>query len=207
MSKKTEKLLHHRTFGEFTKFAEEFKNESDRAAVIVGTAQLDLLLFQLLDSTLLPVASGKDELLEGDSPLATFSSRINICFRLGLIEAEFARALHLVRRIRNSFAHEVSNSTLDTGSHRDRVRELTVPFASNWALRKILEDFFDDSSSSGAKFRACIALMSLRLDGAIQRSNRFSTSDTVTLLPPDQKITDQLEDSTTYNTSAVKESL
>lgn len=194
MSKKTkEKLRHHRTIEEFQTFANEFKSESDRAAVILGTAQLDLLLFQLLDSTLLPVTNGKDELLEGDSPLATFSARINACYRLGLIEAEFARALHLVRRIRNSFAHEVSSATLDAGAHRDRVRELVAPFAANWGLREMLEQFFDNDESTGARFRACIALMSIRLDSAIQDGKRFSDEHAATMLPPDPDETDTAE--------------
>jgi hypothetical protein len=194
MSKKTqEKLRHHRTIEEFQTFANEFKSESDRAAVILGTAQLDLLLFQLLDSTLLPVTNGKDELLEGDSPLATFSARINACYRLGLIEAEFARALHLVRRIRNSFAHEVSSATLDAGAHRDRVRELVGPFAANWGLREMLEQFFDNDESTGARFRACIALMSIRLDSVIQDSKRFSDEHAATMLPPDPDETDTAE--------------
>jgi hypothetical protein len=193
--KKTErKVLHHRTQKEFKVFADEFKSESDRAAVILGTAQLDLLLFQLLDCTLLPVTGSKDELLEGDSPLATFSARINVCYRLGLIEAEFARALHLVRRIRNSFAHEVSSATLDAGAHRDRVRELIVPFASNWAFRLILDEFFDGGQSTGAKFRACVALMSIRLDGAIQRGERLSGANAQALLPGEREDTEPVDE-------------
>ncbi len=188
MGKKSEaKIIHHRTVEEFRTFAEEFKNESDRAAVILGTAQLDLLLFQLLDCTLLPVTGGKDELLEGDSPLATFSSRINICYRLGLIEPEFVRALHLVRKIRNSFAHEVSSATLATGAHRDRVRELIVPFANNWGLKDIRDGFFGGDESPGTMFRACIALMSIRLDGAIQHTQRFTANRATSLLPPDRE--------------------
>lgn len=181
------KVKRAKTVKEFELFAKEFKEESDRAAVILGTAQLDLLLMQLLESTLLPVTSGKDELLDGDSPLATFSSRINISYRLGLIDAEFARALHLVRRIRNSFAHEVTSASLDSGSHNDRVRELVGPFASNWALPYILETYFDNQASTGAKFRACIAVMCIRLDGALEWQQRFSSSHALTLLPPDRE--------------------
>src|SRR5438128_2585584 len=93
-------------FAEFKRFAEDFKSESDRAAVILGAAKLDMMLFQILQARLVSCATGKDELLEGDNPLSTFSARINVAFRLGLITSELARALHLVRRIRNSFAHE-----------------------------------------------------------------------------------------------------
>ena len=168
------------------KFASEFKKETDRAAVILGAAQLDLALFQLLDAHFLPVTSGKDELLDGDSPLATFSARINICYRIGLIDAEVARALHLARRIRNSFAHEVSSASLDSGSNRDRIRELISPFAQNWALQTLIEKYFDGHETPGAQFRACIALLSLRIDGAVEIAKRVDSSRAMGILPPDK---------------------
>src|SRR5207245_1162083 len=68
----------------FYRFAEEFAAESDRAAVILGAAKLDVWLLQILQARLLPCSSGRDELLEGDFPLGTFSARINMCYRLGI---------------------------------------------------------------------------------------------------------------------------
>ena len=105
----------------FSQFVEEFRDESDRAAVVLGAAKLDLVLYQILQAYLLPTTTGKDELLDGDSPLGTFSSKINISYRLGLLASSFARALHLVRKIRNAFAHDVSGCSLTTGAHSDRV--------------------------------------------------------------------------------------
>ncbi|MDP3830347.1 MAG: hypothetical protein Q8Q47_03695, partial [Ignavibacteriaceae bacterium] len=98
----------------FYEFVNEFIAESDRAAVILGTAKLDFLLYQILTKYFIPVAGSSDDLLEGDSPLTTFSSKINICYRLGIIDTQFARTLHLIRKIRNSFAHEISGCNLDT---------------------------------------------------------------------------------------------
>jgi hypothetical protein len=112
----------------FEEFFNDFKAESDRAAVILGAARIDLGLYHLLQHTLPPNTSRSDELLEGDSPSPTFSLRINICYRLGLIDAELTRSLHLIRRIRNIFAHEASGSSLDSGSHRGRIRGLRTPF-------------------------------------------------------------------------------
>lgn len=185
MSKK--KIQHRIGFEEFRKFANDFKQESDRAAVILGVSQLDILLYQLLEGFMLPNPTGKDELLEGDSPLATFSSRINICYRLGLIDTEFARALHLIRRIRNSFAHEVSSVSLDAGAHKDRIRELVAPFVNNWGLASMIENYFNNEQTPSAQFRAVIALISLRLDTAIAEICRVKSPITATLLPPDKE--------------------
>lgn len=49
----------------FREFVTEFSGESDRAAVILGAAKLDYLLYQILQKYLIPNASGRDELLEG----------------------------------------------------------------------------------------------------------------------------------------------
>jgi hypothetical protein len=160
----------------FTSFVEEFKDESDRAAVILGAAKLDALLGQILDRHLLPSLSSNDELLEGDSPLATFSSRINISYRLGLIDAHFAKSLHLVRRIRNSFAHEISGVSLQTGSHSDRLKSLIIPLHDIPFFSFFRNHFFGDSNNS-SNFRACLALMAARLEGRLEDTKTVSPDE------------------------------
>lgn len=62
------------------------KEENDRAVVIVGAANIDDLLRNLVERSLLPPMNKKqDELLNGYSPLSSFSSKINLCYRLALI--------------------------------------------------------------------------------------------------------------------------
>lgn len=113
--------------GEFFK---EFVTESDRAAVILGAAKLDLQLYQLLFKVLLPNASSRDDLLDGEGPLSMFSAKINMSYRLGLIDSHLARSLHLIRKIRNAFAHEVEGCKLESGSHKERVKQLIAPLES-----------------------------------------------------------------------------
>lgn len=170
---------------EFRRFTDEFKTESDRAAVILGTAQLDILLYQLLGGFLLPNPGSRDELLDGDSPLSTFSSRISMCYRLGLIDAEFSKALNLIRKIRNSFAHEVSGVTFETGGHRDRVRELVAPFISSNSFRHLVSEYFEGSDKPADQFRAVVASLCLRLNGAIERVERIDYYSITSILPSD----------------------
>ena len=176
----------------FVRFAEEFAGESDRAAVILGAAKLDLLLQQILEAFLLPSPSGRDELLEGDSPLATFSARINVCYRLGIITANFARCLHLIRRIRNSFAHESTGVSLDSGAHADRVRELTVMFQQHGAFCWLLDDFFKKPFTPSKNFRAAVALLCLRLEGRFEDTQTITPTDMRDIIPPawDEKFGD-----------------
>jgi hypothetical protein len=144
-------------------FVTEFKEESDRAAVILGAAKLDALLQQILDRYLRPSLSNSDELLEGDSPLSTFSSRINACYRLGLITPEFAKALHSIRRIRNSFAHELSGASLASGPQYDRLNSLLLPFRPLHFFHEFREEVFGAESTPSADFKVCLALLAGRL--------------------------------------------
>lgn len=162
----TETVAHneHFNWGHFRKFVDEFKDESDRAAVVLGAAKLDSLLQQILDRHLLPSLSSSDELLDGDSPLATFSSRINASYRLGLVTAEFAKQLHLIRRIRNAFAHETSGCSLEHGPHADRLKSLLLPFLPLPFFKKFKEEFFGESKTLGSSFKACLAIMAARLE-------------------------------------------
>lgn len=150
---------------EFKAFAAEFLNETDRAAVILGAAKLDILLYQVLQRYLVPDTSKSDDLLDGDSPLGTFSAKITACYRLGLIDKQLARSLHLVRRIRNSFAHELSGISLNSGAHRDRVRELVGPFKALKGFDDFLDSYFKDKPGPCGEFRAVVATLSLRLAG------------------------------------------
>ncbi len=158
----------------FEAFVKEFKGESDRAAVILGAAKLDALLAQILDRFLLPSTGSSDELLEGDSPLSTFSSRINACYRLGLISAQFAKSLHLVRRIRNGFAHELSGCSLDSGSHSDRLRSLLAPLRPLPFFASFRDHFFGEVTPS-AEFKACLAMMAARLETRLFNTEPVST--------------------------------
>lgn len=120
MAKKNIDLLHD--------FEKEFQGESDRAAVILASAKLDQLLHLALTKKLLACPNAQDDLLRTDGPIGSFSSRIILAHRLGLIDDDFAKTLHLLRKIRNDFAHESVGAKLISGSHADRVRALFLPF-------------------------------------------------------------------------------
>ncbi|MDQ6827792.1 MAG: hypothetical protein M3081_02890 [Gemmatimonadota bacterium] len=103
----------------------EFARESDRAAGIVVAAMLDEALRLLLAKRILPPVKKERNLLDGHrAPLGTFSARIDAAQQLGLISRFFARDLHLVREIRNAYAHQVVECTFERPDIRDRVEAL-----------------------------------------------------------------------------------
>ena len=138
--------------------------ETDRAAVILGTSNLDILLYQILQKYLLPCASSGDDLFEGDGPLSTFRSKIDLSYRLGLIDGACSRALHLIRRIRNDFAHEVSTVALNTGTHRDKVRSLVAKFEGYAPYQGLKEGFFKGKEAKpGDEFRVVVTVILIYL--------------------------------------------
>src|SRR5262245_52021169 len=101
----------------FDEFADELMQERQpRALVILASAQIDYQIRSLLEEFLWPKASkpsAPDELFDGDNPLSSFSSRIKMCRRLGLLDDRLAGALHNLREIRNQAAHWISFGVAD----------------------------------------------------------------------------------------------
>ena len=106
-------------------FCKEFEKESDRACVILSAAMLDQALETLLKAYLVSTSSKEDDFLEGIyAPISSFSAKIDLSFRIGLISAKFCRDLHLIRKIRNEFAHSITNCDFQNESIHRRVLEL-----------------------------------------------------------------------------------
>jgi hypothetical protein len=107
---------------------QEFAADTARGGVLVGAAACDRFLELLLKAFMAPSPTAGDPLFDTERPLSSFSARIDLAFRLGLVEAGGARALHLLRRIRNSFAHETHAARLDAQPFRDQAGELVRLF-------------------------------------------------------------------------------
>ncbi|MEL6106595.1 MAG: hypothetical protein AAFU85_11180 [Planctomycetota bacterium] len=90
-------------------FQESIKLESTRAKVILSGCYLDELLRKLLAINLAPSSNKEDSLFDGArAPLGTFSAKIDIAHRMKLIPDATLKSLHDVRKIRNSFAHDIA---------------------------------------------------------------------------------------------------
>lgn len=115
-------------------FDNEIKNTTDRSCIIVAAAYLDDLLRLLLEAFLVKGGKVKDsDLYDGNGPLSTFSSRIKLSYKLGLISEYECVEIEKVRKIRNSFAHQVLITSFDNDKVRGIVfqmkpkRELLPP--------------------------------------------------------------------------------
>lgn len=170
----------------FDEFIDQFKSESDRAAIILATAKIDYSLFQLISCYLIPSTTKKDELLDPDEngPLSSLSARIGLSYRLGILDAEFARALNLVRKIRNEFAHEVSNARLDSPPHRDRIRELIKLVSGTDMFEDVKEIYFYDKAGPQADCFTALTILAVRLDTLYHKVKPIRNAKGYPIIPP-----------------------
>lgn len=111
----------------FLQVSSELRAETDRGAIILAFAWIDEELTRSLKKFFRPSAhaAGKaDELFGAGRPLGDAATKIDVAFRLGLLQEDTYKSLHLLRRLRNDFAHLAPHLTLETDSVRDRVRTL-----------------------------------------------------------------------------------
>ena len=94
----------------------DLEGESDRAAAVLGAAYLDELLEQLLVHACVTPTAG--------SAQRNFYSRIEATYAMGLIPEMIRDDLHILRELRNRFAHKSEYRTLSQASAKELLMRL-----------------------------------------------------------------------------------
>jgi hypothetical protein len=97
-----------------SRFLGELQRESDRGLALVGASVIDDKLSAILKSFLVDCKARSKLLDEPSGPLGTFSSRIDACLSMGLIEQFEYDEVTLIRKVRNAFAHGLHGTTFQT---------------------------------------------------------------------------------------------
>lgn len=170
----------------FTTFIYDFLNESDRASVVLGAAKLDSLLEKLLESYLLPFDSkrDRDDIFSFNGPLGTFSSRIQMVYRLRILDEDYFKTLLLIKKIRNDFAHNISSLKLDEPPISDLVMEITNPLMEFKSLQSFKDDLLTGFNDYSANFRTVIALVIFMLEHLSNNITDFHSGEPFPLLFP-----------------------
>jgi hypothetical protein len=90
---------------DISRFVKELQDETDRGLPLVGAALIDEKLLRTLESFFVEGKSANKLLSAPNAPLGTFSSRIEACYSLALIDRFEYQETGLIRKIRNEFAH------------------------------------------------------------------------------------------------------
>lgn len=148
------------------------RNESDRGCAIIGLATTDVLLGDLIKAAM--VEGAPNELFESQGACSTLSGKVDIAYALGLISADDRRDLHLLRKIRNEFAHAIDHE-LDCDDSRisNWIRELRIP-----RLFKDTPMLQCDNVTTRYRFELTIAVMNLTLCDFRKREVRRPPSPT-----------------------------
>jgi len=105
-------------------FWTEAKESTDRAFAILTGSILDELLTLMLCAFSIDENQIKDRLLDPGRPLGTFGSKIDACYFFGMISEKDKLALHLIRKIRNDFAHKLLNLSFEDDVIKSRIHTL-----------------------------------------------------------------------------------
>lgn len=168
-------------------FLQQFIGMSDHVAVIVATAKMDDLLGAAIRERLLPCAEKKDEFLDSERGIGTFSNRIVMGYRLGILDASLARALHIFRRIRNDFAHAYEGQTLEAAPHKQRISELARGFdylPNMVSLRNTFRELVPELSVTRVHFLIAATDVIAKCELAITLVQRIDSTAATTIKYP-----------------------
>ena len=98
--------------------------ERGRGAVLVGVARVDAALEHLLQAVMTPPPSKGDGLFLPERPLGSIGAKVALASRLGLICESVERALNVLRKLRNAFAHSAESASLADPAHSSRLAEV-----------------------------------------------------------------------------------
>lgn len=122
----------------------ELLKESDRAVCVLAAAYLEELLGECIRKSLIAPHNPKEDWLLNRT-LSSLRNKIEMCYRLGLIDEKTVQALHEIRKLRNDFAHNTflqgslrvgaakkraSLPDLESPHHRNRINRI-VQFAKD----------------------------------------------------------------------------
>ncbi|WP_159069186.1 hypothetical protein [Burkholderia metallica] len=172
---------------DYVKIVRSLLGESERAAVVLAAARLDVELENAIKHVLMPFPGGNDPLFDADRALGTFSAKILIAHRLGIISLEFEHALQILRKIRNDFAHQIETSSLSNDPQRGRLETLYSKFKCSEKFRKVEQMVGGLEAVSATpeqrKLVACCSTMIAILGNSTPRLGRVNVGRPINVVP------------------------
>lgn len=152
------------TLREFDELIDEIIDErNDRSLIILCSSIIDEQLYQILWTFLLkPDKKNEDDILKGDNPLSTFSSRIKMTYRLGLIDKTFRDILDQVRKIRNECAHSVSLN-IEKAPLKDHINNIKSKIKSRESYRLCVSRYFEGNVDKKNEIKAIFSTVCIIL--------------------------------------------
>lgn len=122
----------------FIKTLSSLKAESDRGCVLVVASLIENIMEEQIAARLIPKAGKNDELFSHTSNgvVSSFSAKINLAYRLGLIPLSERAIYHQLRELRNACAHHVDQQDFEKNHFKDRTKNIISESNSLWEIFK-----------------------------------------------------------------------
>lgn len=169
------------TVSQFDNLIDDILDEKhDRSLIILCSSVIDDQLLKILSLVLLDtVKKSEEDLLQGDNPLSTFSSRIKMIYRLGLIDLEFLKILDTIRRIRNLCAHSIELN-IQKAPIKDLISNLRKGIIDRASYKLTLKRYFASQSKPGDELKCLLITICVILEAMISSITKL-TSNSITV--------------------------
>lgn len=156
----------------YVAFMDEFMNESDRACIILASAEIEHRLQLLFEKVLHTNAKLRRDLFGYRGALGGFSTRAKLAYALGLIDKQFFDYLEEFRAIRNKIVHDGAGASLEDASLVASTEKILQSF-------RISRKFATWANEHGhltlkqIEFRYALSFMILMLEYATQEATKI----------------------------------
>jgi len=136
----------------FNDVFESLHAESDRGCVLVVGSLVENAIEGQISARLILPTGKTDELMSrsNNSPISTFSAKIDLAYRLGIFPANERKIYHQLRELRNTCAHQVNQQDFDKAHFKDRIKNIIEESNVLWDImrRKIAPILFPNDPPS-----------------------------------------------------------
>jgi hypothetical protein len=117
--------------GEEAEFAKELENLPDRVAGLLLVTIVDERLGEALKARWYDIKIEQEQLFDRmfryDGPAGSFGTRIDFGFAVGLFGEDALKDLHIMRKVRNAFAHRIGAKDFNAQQVKDLTNNLQMP--------------------------------------------------------------------------------
>jgi hypothetical protein len=85
----------------------------DRSAAILAASFFEDRLTRRIKARLIPDAKAQKKFLEYPGPISTFAAKIDLAYLMDIVDPGIKQRLHVIREVRNIFAHELGEITFN----------------------------------------------------------------------------------------------
>lgn len=122
------KITNENEYLDFLKeFDKEIEHNSDRGLALICASIIDQILKSLLKSFLVKTDKIDKDLFKGSQPLSGFEEKKQMAYYLGLISDNELSNITYIQRVRNKFAHEITDISFTNNDIKNICSNFEIP--------------------------------------------------------------------------------